>query len=259
MKSKETYKAWFKKLETSNYIMSRVAYKVAKCFYRFLRPFFKFVLNKDYRSIVLLLLFKRENTHQTTTLTYFDRYPEIFNETKNYFSDNKEINILSYGCSTGEEVISLRKYFPDARIIGADINPNCLNICKSHKLDEKISFINSSISNLKKHEPYDAIFCMAVLQKKPHYVEDNGLNNISSLYPFSKFDRQLVELDKILKKEGLLVVHFTQYRVMDSSIALKYEPYSLITQADYGKYVFDKNGELLHDEDPQFSIYKKIH
>ena len=80
-----------------------------------------FLLDREHRSVVLLKLFKRESVHQTTPLTSMDRYPEIVSTCRAYFADRKNLKILSYGCSTGEEVITLRKYFPLASITGAEL------------------------------------------------------------------------------------------------------------------------------------------
>jgi hypothetical protein len=68
-----------------------------------------FLLDREHRSVVLVKLFNRDSVHQTTPLTWMDRYPEIFSRCRAYFTDRKNLNILSYGCSTGEEVITLRR------------------------------------------------------------------------------------------------------------------------------------------------------
>ena len=51
----------------------------------------------------------------------------------------QDIKILSYGCSTGEEVLTLRNYFPNAHIIGAEINKHSLAKCRQLPVDEKIN------------------------------------------------------------------------------------------------------------------------
>jgi hypothetical protein len=69
-------------------------------------------------SLLFGLLHPR--THQAKSTTKLNRYPEIFAAaTKAAPSARK---ILSFGCSTGEECVTLANYFPTAQIIGADIN-----------------------------------------------------------------------------------------------------------------------------------------
>src|SRR5262245_39665581 len=72
------------------------------------------VVDCCHRSVVLLKLFSRNVVHQTTPLTWMDRYPNIFSTVEAYFAGNSDLNILSFGCSTGEEVLTLRAYFPTA-------------------------------------------------------------------------------------------------------------------------------------------------
>jgi hypothetical protein len=179
-------------------------------------------LDREHRSVVSLRLFNRESVHQTTPLTWMDRYPEIFSTCRAYFTDRKNLEILSYGCSTGEEVITLRKYFPLATITGAEINRRSLAMCRNHEIDDRIAFIYSDRIKIAQRGPFDAIFCMAVLQRTPHTIIDQGITNLRHIYPFEKFDRQVAELDPLLKKGGLLIIHHTQYRFFDASVAWKY-------------------------------------
>jgi hypothetical protein len=227
------------------------------------RDFFKsakrICLDEDFRSILLLQLLNAKNVHQTTALTYMDRYPNIFSACREFFDEKKDLKILSYGCSTGEEVLTLRRYFPTAQIIGADINKHSLEICKKIPVDEKITFIYSTPSEIQKYGPFDAIFCMAVLQRKPHYIAAEGINSLKKIYPFEKFERQILELDEVVKPQGLLIVHFTQYSLNDTSIATKYEALGDYNQNDYLSPVFDKNCNLIKNQTGQNSIFVKLH
>ncbi|WP_084362110.1 class I SAM-dependent methyltransferase [Robertmurraya korlensis] len=166
--------------------------------------------------------------------------------------------MLSYGCSTGEEVLTLRSYFPTAQIIGADINKRSLETCRKLPVDEKISFIYSTPSEIKKHGKFDVIFCMAVLQRNPHDVAAKGITNLSKIYPFEKFEKQIIELDNLLKPNGLLVVHFTQYSLLDTKLASTYQALGNHVQDDYLTPVFDRNSELIRNPIPQKSIFIKL-
>ena len=186
-----------------------------------------------------------------------NRYPEIFSACRDYFDNKKDIKILSYGCSTGEEVLTLRNYFPNAQIIGAEINKHSLKKCREHPVDEKITFIYSTPHEIQKNGPFDAIFCMAVLQRQPHYVEAKGITSLKKIYPFEKFEQQIVELDKVIKPQGLLVVHFTQYSVGDTTVASKYKPLGHYNQSDYSSPVFDRNSNIVKKRSKQNSIFIK--
>ncbi len=214
--------------------------------------------DKDYRYLLFLQILNRKNIHQTTPLTFMNRYPKIFTACQKYFKGKENLKILSYGCSTGEEVLTLRSYFPAAQIIGADINKRSLETCRKLPVDEKISFIYSSTSEIQKHGKFDAIFCMAVLQRKPHDVAAKGITNLSKIYPFEKFERQISELDSLLNPNGLLVVHFTQYSLLDTKLASSYQALGNHVQDDYSTPVFDRNSELIRNPIPQRSVFIKL-
>ena len=126
-------------------------------------------------------------------------------------------------------------------------------------MDEKITFIYSTPSEIQKYGPFDAIFCMAVLQRKPHYIEEKGINSLKKIYPFEKFEQQIIELDGLVNPKGLLVVHFTQYSLWDTTIASKYEALGNHNQNDYLSPVFDRNSNLVKNPTPQNTIFIKLH
>ena len=213
--------------------------------------------DKGFRSIIYMRIFKAHRLQQTTPFTSMDRYPVIFNGCKDYFEGKKNIKILSYGCSTGEEVLTLRKYFPDATIIGADINKHSLKICRKLPIDDKMAFIYSHPKEIKKYGQFDLVLCMAVLQRTPHQVTEQGITNLKKIYPFEKFEQQIIELDQYVKTGGLLVTHFTQYDFIDTGVAIKYKALGNYNQDDYQSAIFDKNSQLIKEPTTRNSIFIK--
>ncbi len=208
-----------------------------------------FLVSAQYRSVTLLKVFKRGSVHQTTSDTWMDRYPRVFTACQAYFGDRKDLNILSYGCSTGEEVLTLRRYFPNAFIIGAEINRRSLAICRKHKVDERIAFVYSERAGIAQRGPFDAIFCMAVLQSTPQAIVEQGITNLKQIYPFEKFDRQVAELDELLTIGGLFVIGHTQYRFHDASVASKYAPLATVEPDADVRPRFGRNSERLTEGD----------
>jgi len=141
----------------------------------------KFCTDATCRSIVILKLLRAGNLHQTTALTGMDRYPAIFSACREYFGDKRDLKILSFGCSTGEEVLTLRQYFPSAFITGADINRRSLSVCRKRKVDDRIAFVYSSRDAIRALGPFDAIFCMAVLQRTPHMIQAEGTSSLKQI------------------------------------------------------------------------------
>jgi hypothetical protein len=205
----------------------------------------RFVGDPSYRALVWLRLSRARCLHQTTALTGIDRYPGIFASARDYLSEIPELRILSFGCSTGEEVLTLKSYFPQAWIVGAEINPRSLKICRSREPDPRISFGPSDAQWIASRGPYDAIFCLAVLQRTPMRIVNEGIQNIRRLYPFAKFNRQLTLLDSWLKPGGLLAIHHAQYRLIDADIGRNYTPHGGVR--DFGPK-FDPAGGRLPDD-----------
>lgn len=207
--------------------------------------------------MMVLRLLHGNEVHQTSTITRMNRYPKIFAECRTYFEGKKDLTLLSYGCSTGEEVLTLRQYFPEAKIVGADINPYCISVCKKHIVDKDISFIHSAQTELQTYGPYDAIFCMAVLQRNPEQIRKNNIANLEMIYPFEKFEKQIVELHQMLKPNGLFVLKHAQYLFTDTEVAFAYRALGNIVSTYDNYLVFDKNGNRIMDKVKQSAIFIK--
>jgi len=89
-----------KGLKNSRFISGRfIYYSLRRCW--FVMTFFS---NKRYRSELITKYFQGEQIHQPSTFTLTNRYPLIFNHCADYLSARNNPHILSFGCSSGEEV-----------------------------------------------------------------------------------------------------------------------------------------------------------
>ncbi len=210
------------------------------------------------RARLWLAISRPGQVHQTTTVTWLDRYPDVFAALRTLLGEGKARSVLSYGCSTGEEVVSLRQYLPLASIVGAEINPRCLAICRQRNLDSGVTFIRSSAANLAAYAPFDAILCMAVLQRTPHLVESQQLESIAEMYPFQRFDEQITRLDELLKVGGCLVVRFTQYRFTDASVASRYRPVAAGPLEPANTPYFGRDSVRVTLADPLPTMWEKV-
>lgn len=217
----------------------------------------KFFCDKQFRNIVYLKAFHPKELHQTTPTTKMNRYPHIFSACQEYTKEKENLRILSFGCSTGEEVLTLRNYFHDATVVGAEINLQSLKICRQHSVDSKIHFIKSEPDELEKYAPYDIIFCMAVFQRTPQLIAKKNITDLSKMYPFERFEEKVTELDKLLKVGGFLVIYFSQYDLMDTKISSNYEAYGNHIQDPYGTPMFDKNSKRVNGQIKRNSIFIK--
>ncbi len=195
------------------------------------------------RSELITRWTRKNAVHQSNTVTWHDRYPQLFAAAQTELSDNTAPAILSFGCSSGEEVVSLRRYFPGARLVGAEINAVQLAACAQLAADPQMTFIRSTHDAISELGPYDAIFCMAVLQRLPHVVEQRGIRNIAKRYPFAHFSSEVKFLADQLRPGGLLVIDHCQYRVEDVDAPLRPVVNAMVYPAEGPR--FDPSGEMI--------------
>lgn len=220
-------------------------------------PAIQFVTSPHFRWKLWVRLFKPEGVHQVAARTRMDRYPEIFALCRDHFGREARIDILSFGCSTGEEVLTLRHYFPDARIVGAEINPHSLSVCHGLTVDDRIAFIRSDPDLIESRGPFDLIFCMAVLQRDPQLVTRKNVRSLRRVYMFDKFDQQLQQIDRWLRMNGVLVLHHAHYLLSDSSVASRYAPLPSAAHLVERYAKFGRDSELISTDVASQSIFVK--
>ena len=211
--------------------------------------FARLALTGEGRSILWTRFAHRSEVHQTTPSTWGERYPALFDFAASLAPDPRRI--LSFGCSTGEELISLRRRFPAAEIVGAEINGRSRRIAgRLTAGDPKIHVVGPrSIDGV-----FDCVFALAVLQREPHKIEALEVNDLTAYYPFSKFDATLTELVNRLIKGGLLCVINAQYRAEDSSVAAELDPVDGAPPTE--NQLFGPDGKRVHTRNSS-TIFRK--
>jgi len=172
------------------------------------------------RALLWTQLMHRRELHQTGPYTWLNRYPVLFDLAAKLQPDARRI--LSFGCSTGEELISLRSRFAMAEIVGAEINPRSRAAARQRlAADARTTVIPpESITG-----SFDLIFALSVLQRDPHGLKNEmPAKHLAARYPFARFDAGVSSLVECLSPGGFLVVTNTLYRVEDSSAAVGLQP-----------------------------------
>jgi len=151
-----------------------------------------------------------------------NRYPRIFAFVQSELGEDCAGRILSFGCSTGEEVFTLRRYFPRAAIKGIDINANNIAICRRRAPpdDAGLAFDKASSTVREPDGAYDAIFCMAVLR---HGGLKGDRPYCTPLLDFADFARAIADAHRCLRPGGLLAVRHSNFRVCDAPAAAGFE------------------------------------
>jgi len=78
---------------------------------RGVRFLWRFASDAPYRHMMRLLWRPPAGVFQPFNDTQPDRYPVIFKFVQRQLGADSDVNILSFGCATGEEVFSLRSIF----------------------------------------------------------------------------------------------------------------------------------------------------
>lgn len=186
-------------------------------------------------------------THQDKTNTGINRYPDIFKFCKDFKSDST--NILSFGCSSGEEVVTLSMFFGDSNIYGVDINKEMLEKCRlKFKNIDRIITSDKIPDGIK----FDMIFCMSVFCRWP---DTEDIDDCSNIYRFNQFDESISELDLLLKDGGVLVVYNSNFLFTDTTISSKYKRVDRFSESGF-VHKFSKDNKRLYIIE-QGSIFQK--
>jgi hypothetical protein len=163
----------------------------------------------------------RVDMAQQETATEYDRYPDVFRTAQIYagshFGD-KPLRILSFGCSYGLEMATLRAYFPTASIFGCDVSEDAM---RRAALLPGACVFRSTGEAIAAFGPFDMIFAMSVLCR---FTLSRKSNTITDVFPFSEFEAHLSVLDGALAPGGLLCVYNSNYLFRQSRFAAGYAP-----------------------------------
>ena len=158
------------------------------------------------------------HVHQTSSDTAAERYPALFDLAAG-LAPNAE-RILSFGCSTGEELVAIRRRFPAAEIVGVEINSRSRRIAASMVSSDGLMIV---VGPDRLEGSFDVIFALAVLQREPHKVAEMEMDEIGGHYPFERFDAAVSDLAGRLRPGAILCVVNAHYPIELSTAASQLE------------------------------------
>jgi 2-polyprenyl-3-methyl-5-hydroxy-6-metoxy-1,4-benzoquinol methylase len=195
---------------------------------------------------------------QRDQTTKYDRYPEIFAAVRRLCGAAGALDVLSFGCSTGEEPLTLGElYLPQARIVALEASPAILDIARAKgTLDGRITWEVSSPEALARHGPYDVIFAMSVLCRWPTL---ENVPDASEVFPYEQYLHMVTMLDTQLRPGGLFVIYNAHYSFADTVLVSGYEIVLDPEIADSG-YVkkYDRRGREIIGYRASDVIYRKL-
>ena len=153
----------------------------------------------------------------------------------------------------------MRRYFTEANIVGLDINPFNIAVCRVRRLeagDKRMSFAVAGSTDREAGASYDAIFAMAVFR--------HGDLNLSPTPPkcdhrirFADFEQSVTDLARCLKPGGLLVIHNAMFRFGDTCVAAQFEPVECIGHFIEGP-LYDRENRSLSAGNYPHVIFRKL-
>ncbi len=186
-----------------------------------------------------------------------DRHPALFAFVRDALKDFDEPRLLSFGCSTGDEPVTLARYLPCARIDAIDINAYSLTIAQRKTDRFGIRSITYSFADRppKLSGVYDAVFCLSVLRHGR--LEAERPDNCSAILPFSRFDAIVTQLDNCLKPGGLLFVWGSQFDFASATVAAGYTALSVKGPELFEGPVYGSDDRLLNQDGLRDFVFRK--
>ena len=142
---------------------------------------------------------------QVATDTAENRYPWIFDAAREAFPGARRV--LSFGCSTGEEMLSLRARFPEAEIVGVDIDARVL-AAAAEKAAADGNMRALADTEALETESFDLVTCLSVLCAFPPRAARPVL-------PFALFEAAVTEVARLLRPGGYAVIYNAQFLLDD--------------------------------------------
>ncbi len=204
------------------------------------------------RQSALLRLRRQAGLFQPFGTTADDRYPQVFAFLRDALAANARL--FSFGCSTGEEVLTLRRYFPGAHITGMDISPERIAICRT-RVPEGDAAMNFAIGDSARGERdgvYDAVLAMAVFRHGRLDAEAATINRILS---FDRFEREMDELARIVRPGGYLAIRHANFRFVDARASRDFE---VVLRQKGTAVLYGRDGRRLPPQAQEDAVFRKL-
>lgn len=216
----------------------------------------RYCLDGRYRSECHLRQARAPELFQIASYTAPDRYPALFAGLVRALEGSTAPRILSFGCSSGEEIESLRSLLPEAVFVGIDINPHSIALARRRLARSGVRLIHAGRIGTIPDAPFDAIVCMAVLQRTELNHQKPTL--CTPLLSFAKFEAAIAEFDRNLSVGGLLLLQHTNFRFSDTAVATRYAPAAELPAHRPEAVKYGRDDRLIPQARAETLLYRKL-
>ncbi len=183
------------------------------------------IVDRNFRETARLRASPPTGLFQPSGYTKADRHPGLFSFVRESVGDGPDRELLSFGCSTGEEVFSLRRYFAEGRITGVDISPRRIRACQRQArrfgADPAIRFAVAASATGFAPQSFDVVFANSVLR---HGDLAAAPPRCDHRIRFDDFERVASGLAGCVKPGGLLVIRHANFGFSDVAAATDFTP-----------------------------------
>lgn len=185
-----------------------------------------------------------------------NRYPQLFDALAQRLAPLPAPRILSFGCSTGEEVRALRRRLPHARITGIDINPRA--IAKARAADDHPLSGYRHAAAPDPADRFDAVLALAVLRHGD--LEAFQPDDCSAIMPFARFAEGVAMLDACLADGGWLAVFNAHFRFCDTPLAARYaaDPFRMTDANTPPDVIWGADNRRIHGQPYAQVLFRKL-
>jgi hypothetical protein len=226
-----------------------------------LAPLGRWVLtrfNSDLHAEQRLLREKHPRLYQSGGRTEWNRYPQLFTALREALIDVPAPKILSFGCSTGEEILSLRTYIPAAQLAGIDLNAHRVATARRRIADASVRLWTAGSVGETGAGQFDAVTCLSVLHRRE--TVHNWPADPTPFMSFATFEAAILDLDAHVRPGGILLLDHMSFRFSDTSVAASYTPVRVASAHIEGRPLkrYDRNNQpILVPASEHASLWRK--
>lgn len=216
------------------------------------------VVGGERREAAVARIVRPDNLFQPYTTTGPDRYPEEFGTVRDLLTAD-EPRILSFGCSSGDELLTLHDYFPSAHIRGIDANPLAVRTARKRTAGTgRITVVKGVDARAEAPASYDVVLALAVFR---HGALSDSPARCEEYIRFADFERTVDGLAAAVKPGGFFVHRHANFRFTDCEAAGAFERvrggFGSAGASGLPSPVYGRHDELLDLDQRDDGVYRR--